>query len=193
MSALSEKQKITLADLEYLHNEARELIDGKLFLMSPGPSICHQEVSLAIAAQFWNYLKGKDCKVFTAPFDVFINENLSSMQDTSQVINVFQPDIFIVCDKNKLTSKGCIGAPDLVVEILSPTSVSRDWFTKLRAYEKAGVKEYWIVDPVHGIVHVKLLGRNGLYKDGSNPYSREDRIKVSILDDCIIDLSEVFG
>jgi Uma2 family endonuclease len=116
-----------------------ELIDGVPYAMA-SPAQPHQDAVIEIGRQFANYLLGRRCKAFVAPFDVCLN----AQGDKDR--NVVQPDVFVVCDPAKLDGKRCNGAPDLVVEIVSPSSATRDWFIKLNKYRKAGVREYWIVD-----------------------------------------------
>lgn len=120
-------------------NTHAELIDGELIMMAP-PSPMHQEITLAIATEIRNYIRKKngDCKIYPAPFAV----NLSANDETW-----VEPDISIICDKNKITDRGCNGAPDLIIEIVSPSSRKMDYSTKNVLYSEAGVREYWIVDP----------------------------------------------
>lgn len=140
-----EKQVYTYADyLSWEEGDRLELIEGTPVMMVP-PSTAHQAILMEISRQIANYLEGKACKVFPAPFAV----RLFSDKDTpdGDVNTVVEPDITIVCDLDKLDKRGCNGAPDAVIEILSPSIAKYDRFTKLHLYRKAGVKEYWIVDP----------------------------------------------
>lgn len=165
-----------------------ELINGYVYLMAP-PSRLHQKVSGAIYVQFFNYLKDKDCEVYYAPFGVrFPTENDRS---DKEIKNVVEPDIVVVCDKTKLDDEGCKGAPDLIVEITSPSSARKDKIEKFNLYERHGVKEYWIVEPESKIVSVFTLQENKRY-GRPDMYSVGDKIKVSIFDDLIIDLTDVF-
>ena len=178
-------RQYTYADYEKMDDDNRyEIIDGVIYLMSPGPGSAHQSVSIEIARQLSTFLLDKPCKVFAAPFDVCLN----AAGDNDKT--VVQPDIIVVCDRNKIERKRCNGAPDMVVEILSPSSTSRDMLIKYKRYQSAGVREYWIVNPDSKIVHVCVL------KD--NEYELTDHldggdIPVSVLEGCIIDINRVFA
>ena len=163
-------------------NDRYELIDGVPHLMSPSPTQVHQEILLEIGGQFREFLKGKPCKVFIAPFDVRLN--VRHKDDT-----VVQPDLFVVCDMSKLDGKACNGAPDMVMEILSPTSARMDRAIKLVKYQNAGVLEYWIVDPESKTVSVYLL-ENGKYN--ISVYYDADTVPVYVLDGCRIKMQDVF-
>lgn len=141
MDALRKENIYTIEDIYALPDGKRaELIDGKIYDMAP-PNTKHQMLVMDLSYQIKDYIKRNhgECNVFPAPFAVFLNEN-----DTTYV----EPDISVICDKNKITDKGCNGAPDWVIEVVSPGSKSMDYFTKLFKYRTAGVREYWIVDPV---------------------------------------------
>jgi Uma2 family endonuclease len=174
--------------LAWPDNERWELIDGVAYNMTPAPLRIHQEILMSLANKFYNYLEDKTCKVYVAPFDVRLP--LGDVKD-EDIESVVQPDIVVVCDLNKLDPKGCRGTPDLIVEILSPHTVQKDMKEKLYLYEKAGVKEYWIVHPIDRIVMVFTLSANGEY---GKPivYGDEDSIQVGIFNECIINLKEVF-
>ena len=157
-----------------------ELLNGKLYMMA-SPSDRHQEILMEIAGQLWSFLKGKPCRVYPSPFDVRLNKN----EDT-----VFQPDIIVVCDKSKISGKGCEGAPDIVIEILSPSTASYDCLIKYKEYQRSGVKEYWIVDPDNKKVFVNIL-KDGAYE--LRTCMEADTIAVQTLPECVIDLSLVFS
>ena len=159
-----------------------ELIEGVPYAMSPAPSWRHQGIQGVLYNQLHNFLKGKKCKVFVSPIDVRLNAH--DRDDT-----VVQPDVLVLCDKNKLDDHGVVGAPDMVIEILSPSTASKDMVLKLRIYRQAGVREYWIVDPVSKTVIVYLL-RGSDYIASS--YGETDVVPVDVLEGCVIDLSEVF-
>jgi len=136
-----------------------ELIDGEIFDMTPGPGRLHQEISGELFAQFHSFFKGKPCRVYAAPFDV----RLPSRKEADEEIKtIVQPDIVVVCDESKLDDKGCRGAPDLIVEILSPSTSSKDRVRKLNLYEHHGVREFWIVDPNDDVMRFNL-GPDGHY------------------------------
>ncbi|CAK0771696.1 Uma2 family endonuclease [Gammaproteobacteria bacterium] len=132
-------------------NERWELIDGTPYNMYPAPTRIHQEVVCELLRQIANYLKGKDCRVYTAPFDVRLPQPKTNNKTTDTVI---QPDLAVICDKEKLDEKGCLGAPDWIIEVVSPNSASRDHITKRALYEKHGVREYWIVHPIDHLLTI---------------------------------------
>jgi Uma2 family endonuclease len=182
MVNLAEQTRYTYAEYLTWGNEKRyEIIEGIPYAMA-SPSQAHQEIVGEIFNQLYNFLKGKPCKAFVAPFDVRLNVN--SFDDT-----VVVPDILVVCDKSKLNGKSLKGAPDLIIEILSPFNVRHDTVKKYRQYQKAGVKEYWIVDPVTQTVQVHTL-ENGRYI--GRTYNDDDIIPVHTLNGCKINLTDVF-
>ena len=158
-----------------------EVHDGVLVAMAE-PTRKHQSIFGEIHGQLWQFLKGKPCKVYAAPFGV----RLSEKEDTG-----FEPDIIVVCDESKLERRGiCHGAPDMVVEILSPSTKRIDKVYKFDKYLKAGVREYWIVDPELDIVQANVL-QGGSYI--TSMYNKESKAPVSVLDGCAIDLADVFA
>ena len=156
-----------------------EIIDGELVMMAP-PVQKHQGVLGELHGQLWQFLKGKPCKVFPAPFGV----RLFAEKNT-----VTEPDIVVVCDKGKLDGKICNGAPDLVIEILSPSTARHDRIVKFRLYQQAGVPEYWIVDPDAGLLQACVLV-NGEYV--TRMYDENDVVPVHVLEGCEINLGDVF-
>lgn len=188
VSAKENKKAYTYSDyLTWLDNERYELIDGVPYAMSPAPSRIHQEVIGELHLQIGNYLRGKDCRVYVAPFDVvLIDEN----NDTESSNNVVQPDITIICDKEKLNDKGCTGSPDMVVEVVSPSTASQDYVKKLNLYEKYLVKEYWIINTQNRNVFIYKLDGNKQYSE-VKAYSFKDKIPVGIFKDLIIDLNSI--
>jgi len=190
-------QKYTYADyLTWDDGQRWELINGEAYLLqgsvglAPAPLRQHQRVSLALAAQLYLYLKDKPCKVYDAPFDV----RLSGQKDSSDnyVDTVVQPDIVVVCDKTKLDDRGCNGAPDLVIEILSPSTAAVDFKIKFDLYQRYGVLEYWIVHPAEKTLMVFKLQENGRY-GVPDRYAETGTVLVPLLGDLVIDLAEVFG
>ena len=184
-------QRYSYADyLTWFDDVRRELIDGFIHLMS-GPIRIHQRVSFKLSKaldQLITKYKGK-CEVYYAPFDVCLpNEN---EKDDQKIFNVVQPDIIVVCDLLKLEYKRCIGAPDLVVEVTSPSSLKKDWNYKFNLYEKAGVKEYWIVNPKAKLVNVFILQSDGCYDNGTE-YEDTQKVPVFIFNGLEIDLKKVF-
>ena len=175
------QSRYTYADLLRWDDDHRyELIDGELYRMT-SPTLAHQEILGELFLQFAAFLKGKPCKVLVAPFDVRLNAE--GKDDT-----VLQPDILVVCDTTKFDVRSCVGAPDLVVEILSPSTSGRDQLLKFHKYLQAGVREYWIVDPDSKTVAVYIL-ENGKYV--CNAYGSEDTIPVHVLEGCHIVMRDV--
>ncbi len=182
-------EKYTYADyLTWPEDERWEIIDGVAY-MQAAPTPTHQEILMELARQIANYLTGKPCKVYPAPFCVRLTKD--DERKNEGITKVVEPDITVVCDKSKIDEKGCNGAPDMIIEIISPSSTKRDRFIKFNAYEKAGIKEYWIVEPDVKIVSVFVLQHNGSY-GRQNVYSEEDRIQVNLFPDLTIDLKSIF-
>ena len=176
--------------LSWLDDVRRELIDGIVKRMSAPLSI-HAEISSEISWHLGAIVKrnkGK-CKVFTAPFDVRFPKQGETADD--KIDTVVQPDICVICDLSKIDRRGCCGAPDMIVEILSPSTGKRDMFDKFMLYEESGVKEYWVVYPDSKAINVFLLQSNGKYDDGAL-YELEGKVPVHVFDDCTIDLDEIF-
>lgn len=177
--------------------ERYELINGNVVMMSPRPRLDHITVSGNIFAVFWHYLRGKPCRAFGDGADVFLDDK-----------NHFIPDAMIVCNKDIIKDNYIDGAPDLVVEVLSPSTARQDRFRKKFAYEKAGVKEYWIVDAFYKYVEVYYNKNGNLILDKIYYYIDDNtdttdnsfddtidisnKIKVSICDNLIVNLEDVF-
>jgi len=181
----------TYADyLEFPEDARVELIDGVIYDMSPAPSRKHQKIVVELTTVINNYLKAsrKFCEIYTAPFDVVLVEE---GQDEKQAINVVQPDISIICDKKKLTEKGCIGAPEMIIEVVSESNFSHDYIRKLNLYTQFKVKEYWIVNPNNQTILVYRLKDNE--EDYLPPvaYTFSDAVKVGIFEDLIIDFAQI--
>lgn len=190
MASPAKKERYTYADvLAWDKDERVEIINGEAFLMA-GASPRHQEVSGEIFRQLANYLEGKKCKVYSAPFDVRLFERDGDNPD--DVDTVVQPDIMVICDKSKLDNHGCKGAPDMVIEVLSPSNLRHDRLVKLDLYQRAGVKEYWIVDPKNESILTYLLDDNSGFFRLHEDYGKKDIAKVHVLDGCFIELCKVF-
>ena len=174
--------------LKWDDDERWELIDGVAYNMTPAPSRFHQQVSAELCTQFVTLLRGGSCKVYSAPFDVRLPEGDEADEAVKTVV---QPDISIICDPSKLDDKGCKGSPDLIVEILSQATARKDMKEKLLRYERAGVREYWIADPVGKMITVYKRTDGGLF-GRPDVYGEEERIKVGILD-LEVDLKTVFS
>ena len=168
-------------------NERWELINGEAYNMSPAPSNKHQEIAGEIFRQIANYLKGKNCEIRFAPFDIRLPE---ANEADDYIETVVQPDIVVVCDSSKMDEKGLKGAPDIAIEILSPSTAKKDLTVKKDLYEKNGVREYWIFHPTDEIVFIYRL-EDGRY---NNPIilGSEDILKSIVLAELEIKLEDVF-
>jgi len=185
--ALNEDQKFTYADYkawELKPRERFELIYGVAYAMA-APNTTHQQILVALSSELFFFLKGKTCKVFPAPFDVRLFYEEDESDDT-----VVQPDVVVVCDPNKLGKEGCRGAPDLVVEILSPSNSAIVMERKLNLYREAGVREYWVVDPDNLEISIYRL-RGGDYVMHS--INVNDVARPEVLPGLEIPLSEIFA
>lgn len=186
---LPQEKRYTLADaLTWDEQERIELIYGDPVMMSPPPVRIHQKISGELFGQLRDYLKGKKCEVYHAPFAVRPFERDGDYPE--DVDTLVEPDITVVCDPSKLDNIGCKGAPDLVMEILSPSTQRHDKLTKFNLYQRAGVREYWIVDADSKSVQVFLLENDHYIAKDLGAVG--DKLKVNVLDDCVIDLTEVF-
>ncbi len=169
-------------------NERWELINGVAYDMSPAPSRSHQNILGELFFQFRSQLADRMCRAYLAPFDVRLPEGDEVDDD---IVTVVQPDIVVVCDRNKLDDKGCKGAPDLIIEIISPSTASKDLHEKFKLYERAGVKEYWIVHPRDRTVMVFRRESDGFGRAAM--FAGEEQIKVPLLGDLVIDLKQAFS
>jgi Uma2 family endonuclease len=182
----------TYADyLMWRFKERVELLRGRLFEMA-APNVKHQRILVKLTVRLENTLEKKPCSVFVAPFDVRLplpSEKLTG----NKTDTVVQPDLCVICDESKLDKQGCVGAPDLVVEILSPGNSKKEMRQKYFIYEAAGVREYWIFDPEHNAVFVYFLDKNTQKFVAVSPvFTDEDVLTSCIFPDLKIDLSEVF-
>jgi Uma2 family endonuclease len=150
---ISNQQLYTYADyLTWPETPRYELIDGKAYAMAPAPSVRHQDIVLQVARQIANQLDNTSCRPFVAPLDVRLPKHPNDRDEHTD--RVVQPDIFVVCDPNKIDERGVLGAPDWIIEILSPGSASYDQITKRALYERVGVREYWVIHPIDGMVFI---------------------------------------
>ncbi len=187
--SMSQDKLYTLADiLEWDEGERAEVIDGSLYMMAT-PSRIHQKISGELFGQLREYLGGKQCEVYAAPFAVRLFEGAEDSPEN--VYTMVEPDISVICSPEKLDDMGCKGAPDLIIEILSPSTRRHDRLTKFNLYQRAGVREYWIVDPSDRSVQSFLLENNAyIARDFA---VNDDKITVNVLQDCVIDLAPVFA
>ncbi len=172
--------------LTWSDDDQYELIDGEAFMMSPAPDLAHQDVAGEIYFQIRQALQGKPCRAFIAPVDVRLPKHDEA---DDQIDTVVQPDLFVVCNSNKLDKRGVRGAPDWIVEVLSPSTASRDQITKRNLYERHGVGEYWLVHPVDRVLTIYRL-ENGEY---GKPVlsSLEGQTTVGILPEIVISWDEL--
>ena len=178
MDALRKEDIYTTDDIYALPDgERAELIDGKIYYMAP-PNTRHQRILNFVNTEINVFIRKNngECEVFPAPFAVFLNENDR---------NYVEPDISVICDKNKITDKGCNGAPDWIIEIVSSSSRVMDYFTKLFKYRTAGVKEYWIVDPMKQMISVY-----NFEKDALEQYNFGEDVPVGIYEGFFIKAGE---
>ena len=183
------KETFTYGDyLKWSDEERWEIISGVPYLMSPAPSPEHQRLSMEIGRQLATYLQGKNCEVFSAPFDVRLPLGDEKEED---IINVVQPDLVVICDRTKIDKRGCKGAPDLIIEILSYSTAKKDLNEKFNLYERSGIKEYWVVFIGEEAVEVYQLNEDMKYEK-TGTYQSKDRISPGILPDLEIDLELVF-
>ena len=169
-------------------SENTELIDGTPYMMAP-PSRRHQRILFALARQIADFLEDKPCEIYVAPFAVRLFEKKNDRPE--DVDTLVEPDISVICDSDKLDDYGCKGAPDFIIEILSPSSKSHDRIVKYNLYQKAGVREYWIVDPEKEYILPFVL-QDGVYIASDVEIKQEDQMPVKVLNGCVIDLKKVF-
>ncbi len=188
-TAVKLDQKYTYADyLTWTEDERWELIEGVPYNMSPAPSPEHQAIVSNLNWIFVDFIRVNKglCQIFPAPFDV----RFSADTDDS-VSTVVQPDIVVVCDKQKIDDRGCAGAPDLIIEVLSPATAKKDMSEKFDLYEKYLVKEYWMVDPGNKVLHLYQLNEEKKYQL-KKIYKKEDKFDVDLFEGLKIDLKDVF-
>lgn len=179
-------KKYTYQDLLEMNDGKRyEIINGVLYEMS-SPSVNHQDIVGELYVQLHNYLKGKKCKVFISPLDVC----LSGVKEPKKEYNIVEPDIIVVCDEKKITDKCIIGAPDMVIEVVSKYSRKHDTFIKFNLYQKYGVKEYWIIDVEAETISQYILNEKNMYAL-QKIYEITEDVKVDVLKNCTISLKEL--
>lgn len=177
MEAYRQEEFYTIEDIYALPDgERAELIDGQLYNMAP-PGTKHQRIVSRLHRDIANYIDSHDgeCEVFPAPFAVFLNQG--------NYRNYVEPDLSVICDPDKLDDKGCHGAPDWVIEIVSPSSKSMDYYKKLFLYRTAGVREYWVVDPDRTVVTVYNFERDSMVE-----YHFGEDVPAGIYKDFVIQL-----
>jgi Uma2 family endonuclease len=191
INQLDFNKKYTYADyLTWKFSERVELIKGRIFKMSPAPNRRHQRLSWQLTLVIGNFLNKKKCEAFSAPFDVRLPlpENKITKDKTDTVV---QPDLCVICDLEKLDEQGCNGAPDLIIEILSPGNSKKEMRDKFELYQNAGVLEYWIVEPYKEYIIRYNLNKEGVYQ-GSQPMMEGMIIESQILKGLEVDVSSLF-
>lgn len=184
-------KKYSYADyLTWMFQEKLELIKGKIFKMSPAPSRNHQHVSMELTGILWNSFKNHSCNLYAAPFDVRLYDKKKSTND-NHIFTVVQPDLCVICDEKKLDDRGCLGAPDLVIEILSPGNSNKEMKYKFDLYQEAGVQEYWIVNPENKTLFIYILKEEKFI--GMHPLIEEDTIESPLFPQLDFKLEEIFN
>ncbi|RYE21451.1 MAG: Uma2 family endonuclease [Sphingobacteriaceae bacterium] len=189
LSDLDLSKTYTYADyLQWKFDERIELIKGKIFKMSPAPSSFHQRISRRILVAIDVFLDGKPCEIFNAPFDVRLTKKTKNNEHVQTVV---QPDICVICDRSKIDEKGCLGAPDIIVEILSPGNNKKELQNKYEVYEENGVQEYWIISPQDKTFLKYILSDEGVYIS-SKLLTLGDEVVTPVLPGFVLDLEQVF-
>ncbi|MGY0693777.1 Uma2 family endonuclease [Virgibacillus sp. FSP13] len=185
--SLPEEKKVSVETFYKMREETDHLLefaDGIVF-MSPSPSTRHQQVSARLQAKLFNFLDGGKCQVFSAPYDIHLHRD--DLDDTK----IFIPDLSVICDVEGLEENRFVGVPEMIVEILSPSNQSHDLVTKLEAYMKYGVKEYWVVNPMLHAIQVYALTDKQVYQQ-VDILKSEGVMKSTVLKGFQVDLGEIF-
>ncbi|HMO40190.1 MAG TPA: Uma2 family endonuclease [Saprospiraceae bacterium] len=176
--------------LTWRFEERVEIIKGKLIRISPAPNRRHQRISFQITSQLARHFENNPCEVYYAPFDVRLLDSKKSHKADQEIYSVVQPDICVICDRSKLDDRGCLGAPDWIIEIISRGNSKKELDDKYRLYEANGVREYWIVHPNDQTIAAFEL-HNDQYRL-RRIYSSEENAPVGIFKDLVLDLEAVF-
>ena len=189
--ASRERERFSYADYcKWTDDECWELIDGVEYDMNPAPSRIHQKLSGELFVKIYDVLKDRQCEVYAAPFDVRLPDYAEASDE--EIFTVVQPDIVVVCDASKLDERGCMGAPDLVIEIMSPYTAAKDMKIKRDLYEQHGVREYWLVHPTDKTVMVYCLSQDKQYVK-AEIYASQDIVKSTVIEGLKIELTDLFG
>ncbi|WP_027004021.1 Uma2 family endonuclease [Hugenholtzia roseola] len=180
--------------LRWHFEQGVELIKGKIFPMSPAPSSEHQRISSRLHVRLGNFLEqqNKGCEVYAAPFDVRLLDKKKSSRAHEDIYTVVQPDLCIICDKNKIDKRGCLGAPDLVIEILSEGNSKKEVKTKYELYQESGVQEYWVVYPITQVLLQFVLDAEGKYVL-HNRFAEDEICNAYLFPELELDLGRVFA
>lgn len=173
-------------------NEAVELIKGRIQFMSPAPNVKHQRISWQLGGVLFNYFDRKACSAFSAPFDVRLYDRSKSLLANKDITTVVQPDICVICDKEKLDEQGCNGAPDWIIEILSKGNSKKEVKIKHELYAESGVTEYWLIYPYEEVIYQFVLNDETGQYHLHNSYAGDDVAVPYLFPDLAIDLSTLF-
>jgi Uma2 family endonuclease len=194
LSQLDLNASYTYADyLTWQLDKTIELIKGKIMLMSPAPNVKHQSIVTNLGGPLYQFFYKKNCKLFYAPFDVRLYDHQKSVKTDQEIHTVVQPDLCVICDQDKLTEQGCLGAPDWVIEILSKGNSKKEIQTKYQLYQESGISEYWIVYPYEQTIHKFVLDEVTEKYQLITMFSTEDIATPHVFPDLKIDLQEVFA
>ncbi len=192
LSQLDLNRTYSYADyITWKFDDALELIKGKIMLMSPAPSVKHQDISANLTALLHNFFKHKKCRVYTAPFDVRLYDRKKSSLASQDIHTVVQPDLCVICHPEILDQQGCNGAPDWIIEILSKGTTKRDMNIKYELYQESRVMEYWIVYPEEQAIHQFVLDENERYQL-KHMYTGDDIAAPHLFPEMAVELTEVF-
>lgn len=192
LSQLDLNKTYSYADyLTWQLDEMVELIKGKISLMSPAPNLMHQDISMNLSGQLYNYFKNKKCRVYAAPFDVRLYDRQKSLLADKEIHSLVQPDLCVICNLELLDRKGCNGAPDWIIEIVSKGSARKDLKEKYALYQECGVTEYWLIYPSEQTIHQFVLDENRCYQLKAI-FTCDEVISPYLFPELKIDLNDVF-
>lgn len=179
--------------LTWQFEDTVELLKGKISVMSPAPNLRHQSIVTELGGHLYHFFRKKPCKLFYAPFDVRLYNRKKSILTNKEIYTIVQPDLCVICDVEKLDQQGCNGAPDWIIEILSPGNSKRETQDKFALYQEGGVQEYWLVYPYEQSVHQFALNTDTEKYELLAMFSSEDTASPVLFPDLQIDLAEVFA
>ncbi|MBD2702223.1 Uma2 family endonuclease [Spirosoma sp. BT702] len=192
LSQLDPNGTYTYADyLKWRFDESVELIKGKLYDMSPAPRSKHQRISMQTSGELYAHFRGRSCAVYSAPFDVRLPNPGYEPGFNNKIYTVVQPDICVICDSTKIDEFGCVGPPDWIIEITSPSTLKKDFNEKFDLYESAGVREYWIAVPKSQEIYAYVL-ENERYTE-HEVYEQGDKATSAIFPELTLELDWIFG
>ena len=194
LSQLNLNATYSYADyLTWRLEETVELMRGKIMLMAPAPNVKHQQISRNLLIELGNYFRKKPCQIFNAPFDVSLYDSRKSKLANSEIFSVVQPDLCVICDPDKLTTQGCSGAPDWIIEVLSPGNSKREMQLKYQLYQENGVIEYWLVYPYEQSVYQFVLNPETDHYQLHAMYAEDGLATPYLFPELSIDLADVFA